>query len=241
MFMRRALMTALASAALGMATPAFAGITFTQYNGPNLTTFIHASPDNHTVAPDVGDTVYGNTNVHSGHDTTFQGFSYYNTSTDTGTATSISITGGTGFAQINDTDFNSKIPSTQNLFDIIMTPPAFSAYEFSIQLASDGIVNVFAMLTSQPGVWLPIDLGISQKANANTQYLLSSNPDVSISSVLIASNAPIFELKQNSINLFGATAVPEPGTWALMLLGFAGVGIALRRSRKRKPALMQIA
>jgi hypothetical protein len=35
--------------------------------------------------------------------------------------------------------------------------------------------------------------------------------------------------------------VPEPGTWALMLLGFTGVGIALRRSRKRKPALMQIA
>lgn len=240
MFMRRALMTALASATLGMATPAFAGITFTQYNGPDLTTAIHASSDPTNVAPNVGNTVYGNTSVHAGHDTSFQGFSYYNTTTDTGTSTSISITGGSGFAQINDTDFDSKVPSTQNLFAIIMTPPAFSDYEFSIQLASDGIVNVFAMLTSQPGVWLPISMGISQKANANTQYLLSSNPDVSISSVLIASNAPIFELKQNSINLFGATtAVPEPGTWGLMLLGFAGVGVALRR--KRKPALTQIA
>jgi len=36
-------------------------------------------------------------------------------------------------------------------------------------------------------------------------------------------------------------AVPEPATWGLMLLGFAGVGVAMRRSRKRKPALMQIA
>lgn len=36
-------------------------------------------------------------------------------------------------------------------------------------------------------------------------------------------------------------AVPEPGTWALMLLGFAGVGAAMRRSRKRKPGLLQIA
>ena len=35
--------------------------------------------------------------------------------------------------------------------------------------------------------------------------------------------------------------VPEPGTWALMLLGFAGVGMAMRRSNKRKPALMQVA
>jgi hypothetical protein len=38
-----------------------------------------------------------------------------------------------------------------------------------------------------------------------------------------------------------AGAVPEPATWGLMLLGFAGVGAAMRRSRKSKPALMQIA
>lgn len=35
--------------------------------------------------------------------------------------------------------------------------------------------------------------------------------------------------------------VPEPGSWALMLLGFAGVGVTMRRSRKSKPALMQVA
>ena len=31
------------------------------------------------------------------------------------------------------------------------------------------------------------------------------------------------------------------GTWALMLLGFGGIGMALRRSRRRNPALMQVA
>jgi hypothetical protein len=36
-----------------------------------------------------------------------------------------------------------------------------------------------------------------------------------------------------------ALAVPEPATWGLMLLGFAGVGIALRR--RRRPALAQLA
>lgn len=35
--------------------------------------------------------------------------------------------------------------------------------------------------------------------------------------------------------------VPEPGTWALMLLGFAAVGAGLRRSRKRGLRLLQIA
>jgi hypothetical protein len=36
-------------------------------------------------------------------------------------------------------------------------------------------------------------------------------------------------------------AVPEPATWSLMLLGFVGTGLAIRRSRRRRSALMQIA
>jgi hypothetical protein len=34
-------------------------------------------------------------------------------------------------------------------------------------------------------------------------------------------------------------AVPEPGTWALMLLGFGGIGFAMRR--RQKPVLAQLA
>ena len=34
-------------------------------------------------------------------------------------------------------------------------------------------------------------------------------------------------------------AVPEPATWGLMLLGFAGIGMVMRR--RRRPALAQIA
>jgi hypothetical protein len=34
-------------------------------------------------------------------------------------------------------------------------------------------------------------------------------------------------------------AVPEPATWAMMLIGFAGVGFAMRR--RRRPVLAQIA
>jgi hypothetical protein len=35
--------------------------------------------------------------------------------------------------------------------------------------------------------------------------------------------------------------VPEPATWAMMLVGFGGIGMAMRRSRRRNATLMQVA
>ena len=45
------------------------------------------------------------------------------------------------------------------------------------------------------------------------------------------------------IAFFGSpgTAVPEPATWAMMLLGFSDAGTTRRRSRRMDPKLLQIA
>ncbi len=40
-------------------------------------------------------------------------------------------------------------------------------------------------------------------------------------------------------NFYAAAAVPEPAAWALMLLGFGGMGMVLRR--RRRPVLAQLA
>jgi hypothetical protein len=53
-----------------------------------------------------------------------------------------------------------------------------------------------------------------------------------------------FSTQGGNVTTFSATttattAVPEPVTWALMLLGFGGMGMALRR--RRRPALAQVA
>jgi len=37
-----------------------------------------------------------------------------------------------------------------------------------------------------------------------------------------------------------APAVPEPATWAMMILGFGGIGMAMRRAR-RHPMIKQLA
>ena len=246
MYMRRVLMTALASAAIGIAAPAIAGPTLVQQTGPDLDTKIYASGDNGIAT--VGTTVYGNTSNGAGHDTPFTGYTTFNPVTNTGTLTTIDITGGNGFAQVEDNSFSQQNTNGEDdLFFLIMNPtPAFYLYEFSIQtLAGGQPINLFYALTSAPNTWILATGSPINNGNGDTQYIFgdASDPSLSIDKILIMSQSPIEHVKQNSIQLTGTTvpSVPEPATWGLMLLGFAGVGVAMRRSRKRKPALMQLA
>ena len=242
MFMRRVLMTALASAAIGIAAPAIAGPTLVQETGPDLTTKIYASGDNGIAT--VGTTVYGNTSNGAGHDTPFTGYSSFNPVTNVGTTTTIDITGGNGFAQVEDNSFDQQNTGGEDdLFFLIMNPvPSFYLYEFSIQtLAGGQPINLFYQLTNS-STWILATGSPINNGNGDTQYIFgdASDPSLSIDKILLQSVSPIEHVKQNSIQLTG-TFLPEPGTWGLMLLGFAGVGVAMRRSRKSKPALMQLA
>jgi PEP-CTERM motif len=45
----------------------------------------------------------------------------------------------------------------------------------------------------------------------------------------------------NAVLYTSGGAVPEPATWAMMLLGFGGIGMAMRRSRKANGKLLQLA
>lgn len=48
-------------------------------------------------------------------------------------------------------------------------------------------------------------------------------------SLRLTSSSNAFEIDNLAIN----SGVPEPATWAMMLVGFVGVGFGLRRQRSR--------
>ena len=68
------------------------------------------------------------------------------------------------------------------------------------------------------------------------QYTVTNNP---LSLVSPSSCIPGTEVCGVTTVQGQVAAVPEPASWALMLLGFAGVGFAMRR--QRKPVLAQVA
>jgi hypothetical protein len=60
------------------------------------------------------------------------------------------------------------------------------------------------------------------------------------SGTFTSSGGGFADLKQLRVTLATA-AVPEPATWAMILLGFGGIAISLRRRRRGAGALMQVA
>jgi hypothetical protein len=112
---------------------------------------------------------------------------------------------------------------------------AVSGYQQTFNVAS-----TFQLLVN-----VPIYVDLQVDTNATTQIYCGANPNCPFAAFASASVDPMFTidptlgysvlLSDGVANAVGA--VPEPSTWAMMILGFAGVGFMAYR-RKSKPALM---
>lgn len=123
--------------------------------------------------------------------------------------------------------------------DVIFSNTLAGLYSITLTTSSPAVDFTSALVTGTGGPYNLIEIdddGINEfwrLANPITldpgQYTLTINGNNSGAGSL-----------GGSITIASA-AVPEPGAWAMMLLGFGAVGFAMRRSRRRRADLLQIA
>ncbi len=234
--MRKLTLSILASAAVLSAVPAMSAVTLAPINGPNLDTAIKASTTNTLNDQTV---VFGSTqNNGQSANVTFTG------------NTAIHITDGAGYASISDAGGPANF--TQLLID---PTPNFTALQFSVALQDAGFVFVEYLLAAPGSVFSSVLTGtnpFAQAANTNKDYQITATGTDVFSAIRITTcttaagctaagstgtGTGISLEKQNSITLASVTSpVPEPATWAMMLVGFGAAGVSLRR-RKRVTAL----
>lgn len=242
--MRKLAMLAAATLA-ATATPAFAQVTL--LNGDNSmpsTAMVHldASYDNSDVL-----TVHGITDL--GTQVLFTG------------NVNINGTGGAGYAQIDPIAgggvFNTLTITCGNC-------AGFTDFEFTMQYDGSQQIPIdmtiaYTLVGGGGGSFTYVDGAnndpldrLRYTNNGAQDFRLDADAGVLIESIILSGNyaaganvgqlAPIVQEKQNDV--FGGSpppAVPEPATWAMMLMGFGATGVAMRRSRRRKGLLTQIA
>ena len=146
-------------------------------------------------------------------------------------------------------EFDTTNPSTGSYSSFFQfnndgfTAGVFSATASSVPLAGTTVsmLQLFTGGTVIGGLYSGGTLvsGVSGSSNSltlSTNLTPNTGYTLQYSGTLAAGSIP-GNISGNGA--FGFAAVPEPATWGLMLLGFGGMGLVMRR--RRRPALAQIA
>jgi hypothetical protein len=227
-------LTLLAAASLAaLATPAAATVTFgnqTQGQGQEVLLGSGAT----------GTTVFGSTNqTHTG--ITFQSGT---TTTCAGCTTQFLLEPSSGQARIEATSAltgGTQVP-LQNI-TISLTPPLSNPLEgigyIEFNLSMSGSVGnaISVVINAVDQFGNPSSTSGTLGSGSTFFSALASNGEV-IESISFDANgsAGISDIRQIRLSpAIGGevtTFLPEPATWAMMLLGFGAVGFGMRRSRK---------
>ena len=157
--------------------------------------------------------------------------------------------GVTSASIVNNTTIpNTLLFDTSGVAGVIPQPSGTVTgfFDFSESFASTGIftlgaatlpnstVQIVNLLTGSP---LSVIQSAGPSANSLTFTTGLLNPGTTYRFQYTVAMGSPGDISGNAA--FYTAAVPEPAAWALMLLGFGGIGVMLRR--RRRPALAQLA
>ena len=142
---------------------------------------------------------------------------------------SLTTTASNGQARISGADGNL----TQLTFGLA-NGATFNEVEFNLNALADGFVTLTFLGTGGTTLLVTDPLAIS----INGQNYFGGFGGA-FTSVNINSTVQLGDVRQVRLGGIAAveTAVPEAGTWAMMLLGFGAVGYGMRKSRRRSTKL----
>ena len=232
--MKLALRTALATAALLIASPALAGVTIDLGASTDNGILVHGT-GTETTAPEVIANLGSNG----------PNIVHFNGTTDDPATDDLRLQGGSGQADITGAEIT--LGGNPEGYDLLTTNIFLTGHigmdwiEFALTGAdgtNGGTIDFFITLNGSTVVeFLDQVLG-----SGDTHFGFQATGGDAITNVFFSIDTPpggIDILKQVRIEPTDIGAIPEPATWATMLLGFGVAGFALRR--RRRAFLTQVA
>jgi hypothetical protein len=143
------------------------------------------------------------------------------------------IEGGTPNLATNNPNDNLNLSS----LNFGLTSGTFNNLEFNLTGASSGATALFTITDNEGQVFTFGSGGLNDPllalGNGENFFGFQGINGESISNVSVAfSGGGVVDVRQIRLDtLSSVTAVPEPATWAMMLLGFGAVGYSMRRRR----------
>ncbi|HEX4709445.1 PEPxxWA-CTERM sorting domain-containing protein [Phenylobacterium sp.] len=164
------------------------------------------------------------------------------------TATGVSISGGEtlvgsgGQASVSavdgliNTGFTFKGTANQTLgFDLTNPAQAFTSAEFRLFVGSGTATQATLTFVDTAGQQFQSTFAIPANGFFNAQATNGEQIDY----FSIATNGSVEDARQIRLGGVGSISanVPEPASWALMIMGVGGIGASLRRRKSRQPKL----
>jgi hypothetical protein len=155
--------------------------------------------------------------------------------TQTGVFTSVADNGNLSA----DASGQAVVTATTGLLNDLtfMTINGITFKTATFNITGSGIVNIFGLNALGEATTESFTLG----TGSNFFGVTATGSDV-LTGISFTSETGVQDLRQLRLGGISTmtTAVPEPGTWAMMLVGFGAMGVAMRR-RRRDAMLTQMA